>query len=162
MIDMPFRRTAPLCAAATIAVLTFGPSARAGFNDYAFTGAIAPGEVDFFQVEFGATSPTGNAYYFGSLFFEPTGSGASLGLFNMEGALIQSVGDTGGVIGDVYFLPPGPYMIGVTGLGDELFGGNHAQSFEYLLIVYPWVPGPPAIGLLGIAAMLGRSRRRRV
>jgi len=128
----------------------------------AVNGGLVPGDVDFYQIEL-----FGGILFIASLFdFTPqlVDNDAILALFDDGGAMIAFGSDGGtGVLSVLFLIVPhsGTYYVGVSGVGDNGFIGDHEQLFPYKLVVSSCVPAPGALAALLFACCCGRSRRRR-
>jgi len=128
---------------------------------YDVSGTIGSGDVDFFQFEVTNTS----LFLVGSLEYvavDPLDPGPYLGLFDFGGTLIETgVADVGIVLSAIV-LQPGTFTLGLTGLDDRGFVGDHTHQFTYTFYLQAVpLPAAGAMPLLGVAGLAGMSRRRR-
>lgn len=120
---------------------------------FAFDGAIAPLDVDYLTINLVAGD------YVGVALFHLTGAGASVQL--LDPTLTQIAASSAPIPAFGLIAPAtGAYYVGISGLGDSSFVGQHSQSFSYKLgVSYNAVPEPATLGLLAGAAVLGLRRR---
>lgn len=120
---------------------------------FAFDGNIAPLDVDYLTINLNAGD------YVGVALFHLAGAGASVQL--LDPTLTQIAASSAPIPAFGLLAPAtGAYYIGITGVGDLSFVGQHSQSFSYKLgVSYNAVPEPATLGLLAGAAVLGLRRR---
>jgi hypothetical protein len=123
-------------------------------------GSLSAGDVDFYQIEI-ASGVLFSANVFDFTPLLPDDNDPILGLFDSGGTLIAFDDDGGpGTLAAIFVGIPsgGTYFVGVSGVGDTGFVGNHAQDFSYMLVLN-MTPAPGAIPLLA-GYCLRVSRRR--
>jgi len=127
-----------------------------GIGFYAIHGSILPGDVDFFAFEVTERSIfEAVVYSYPNLFPVPQ---ARLELYDSTGTILGTA-EAGqplwAYLSDMTLLP-GTYVLGLTGLGDTFFTGEHDEQFEYTMHL---IPGPAVAPLLLLPCLRGRRRR---
>ncbi len=109
-------------------------------------GTILPGDVDFFQLNLPQTLSIG-------AFLQPVPPDVdlpphNLALFNSQGSQVN-----------FGFLPGGIYTLGLTGINDVNFMGDHQQNFNYQIVI-AYTPSAPTLAMFAVAMIAGPRRRR--